>query len=92
MPEEIDRAMEVLLGRMENEDNKHPVVSVDFIQLTVRPLEGGEYDLEMYTTANGIHIEVEGRELQIHNDENGLDIFLDWNKEEVKGIEDDHIQ
>ena len=36
MTEEIDRAMDVLIGRMENEDNKHPVVSADFIQLTVR--------------------------------------------------------
>ncbi len=63
MTEEIDRAMDVLIGRMENEDNKHPVVSADFIQLTVRPTQGGEYVLEMYTTMNGLHIECEDHEL-----------------------------
>jgi len=100
MTEEIDRAMEVLLGRMENEDNKHPVVSADFIQLTVRPIEGGEYTLEMYATANGLHIECEEHELEtIITPPESLvkgmvDIPLDWKtlpKPTVE-VDDEHIQ
>ena len=102
MPEEIDRAMDVLLGRMENENDKHPVVSVDFIQLTVRPTEGGEYNLEMYATVNGLHIQCEEHELKVLTTppeplvKGMLDIFLNWqdipkpNTEEVE--RDDHIQ
>jgi hypothetical protein len=101
MAEEIDRCMDVLLGRMENENNEHPVVSADFIQLTVRPTQGGEYTLEFYTTDNGLHIECEEHELEaiITPPEplvkGMITIPLDWQnipKPNTKEVEDDHIQ